>query len=80
MAEILERLDYLNGISREIIQEINERKKELDSLMSEAMSLLPNARDLDEGTKKAITDTFKEYLLIKSTTHKLKICGLVTAR
>lgn len=65
MTEILERLDYLNGRSRKIIQEINERKEELDSLMSEAMSLLPNARDLDPSTKKAITDTFKEYLLMK---------------
>lgn len=65
MTEILERLDYLNGRSREIIQEINERKEELDSLMSEAMSLLPNARDLDPRTKKAITDTFKECLLMK---------------
>lgn len=56
-----ERLMDLNARGRTLMQELRLKRRELDDLMTQAVSLLAEMKGLDRSVLKEISETFKEY-------------------
>lgn len=56
-----ERLMDLNASGRTLMQELRLKRRELDDLMTQAVSLLAEMKGLDRSVLKEISETFKEY-------------------